>query len=167
MNPADYLLAPSSFGALEWAFFIGQIAVLLAGAYFALLRSDPKPVRGPALRRMGLAMLALGAVGTLVGALHLANVLQLSWPIWKTVVTLFELVLAIYVVMYAQTRYPQELAAATPLTNRGKGGGRLAASAPRSVATAPANGHAVSDAAARSGGSGRRAARREHKRRKK
>lgn len=166
MNPADYLLAPSSFGALEWAFFIGQIAVMLAGAYFALLRSDSKPVRGPALRRMGMVMLILGAVGTLVGALHLANVPQFTWPIWKTAVTLFELILAVYVVIYARTRYPQELAAATPIPGRGKGGGRVAAASARPAAASNGSTGSPAEVGARSGG-GRRASRREHKRRNK
>jgi hypothetical protein len=112
MDPLSYLTTFSAdFGPLEWVFFIAQVVVAAAGAYLVFMRADPHPVRGGAIRQLGYALLAVGAIGTLLGVLRLAGVQVFTMPIWFTIVTVVEVVLAIYALYYAMSVYPVRLAA--------------------------------------------------------
>lgn len=112
MDPLTYLTTPSNnFGGLEWVFFVAQFAVALAGGYVGWLRSDAQPIRAAAMRRLGYALVALGITGVLIGALRLAGVPPFGVPLWITIVTVLEALLAIYVLYYALSMYPAQLAA--------------------------------------------------------
>ncbi len=166
----SYLTTPDpGFGAPEWVFFIAQFVVAIAGAYLTFMHADSHPVRGPALRRLGYALLILGILGAIVGALRRSSIAPFTAPYWMTIVTVLALVLIIYAVYYATAVYPGRVAA-WEASQRGRGG-RPAARAAQ-VARAPAPSRAASEektttngAAPRPSGGGRRAARREHKRR--
>lgn len=111
MDLLTYLTVPTtSFGALAWAFFIAQIAVALGGVYLAFLRSDSHPIRRQALRRLGYAMLAAGALGTLFGALRLAALEPFTARYWFYGLAVVELGLAAYALFYARTNYPAQVA---------------------------------------------------------
>jgi hypothetical protein len=112
MDPLTYLTTFSTdFGALEWVFFIAQIAVGGAGVYLAFLRGDTHPVRAAANRQLGIALLAVGGLGALFGALRLAGVQVFTMPIWFTIVTVLEAILAIYAIYYVTSVLPARLAA--------------------------------------------------------
>jgi hypothetical protein len=124
MDPLTYLTTFSpNFGAPEWVFFIAQIGVALAGVYLGFLRADTHALRGPALRRLGYGLIALGAAGTLVGALRLVPVELFTMPIWMTIITLLEVIFAAYVLYYATSVYPARVAAFEE-ANRSKGARR-------------------------------------------
>jgi hypothetical protein len=162
MDVVAYLTTPTGeFGGPEWVFFVVQSVAALAGVYLAFLRQDAHPVRGVARRRLGLALLALGVLGVLLGALRLAAIDPLTTPIWFYGVALLEIVLAAYALYYWQARYPAEMAAYEQST-RTAGSRRVARSQP---ALQP-NGNGMSYSAPRPVAStGRRESRRDRKRR--
>lgn len=126
MDPVTYLTTfTAEFGALEWLFFLAQIALLVAGAYLVFLRAEPHPIRRAASRNLGYALLALGALGTLFGALRLAPVEFFTMPIWFTIVTVLEVILAAYALYELLSALPGRVAAYDE-ANR-KGGRRGAA----------------------------------------
>jgi hypothetical protein len=60
----SYFTTPNpDFGAPEWVFFIAQFAVAIVGAYLSFMHNDANPVRGPALRRLGVCHGDPGSVG--------------------------------------------------------------------------------------------------------
>jgi hypothetical protein len=165
MDPVTYLTTSTlDFGALEWVFFVAQIAVAIAGVYLAFLRAGTHPLRGPALQRLGYALLALGGVGTLLGVLRLAPVDLFTLPIWFTVVTLVEVVLVVYALYYALSIYPARLAAFEE-ANRGKGARRSSARPQPALQTNGTSGSSSFDADRPVPTTGRREARRDRKRR--
>jgi hypothetical protein len=104
-----YLTTPTSeFGGLGWGFLVVESVAALAGLYLGFLRSDTHPIRGAALRRLGLVLLALGALGVLFGVLWLAAIEPFTMPIWLYGVGLAELVLAAYALFYWLARYPAQ-----------------------------------------------------------
>jgi hypothetical protein len=112
MDLVTYLTTPAGeFGGLEWGFLVVEGLIALGGLYLAFLRNDTHPIRGPALWRLGLALLALGGLGVILAALRLAAIDPFRMPIWFAVVGLAELVLAVYALFYRQTRYSAALAA--------------------------------------------------------
>jgi hypothetical protein len=112
MDPVTYLTTPAaSVGAPEWIFFVAQVLVTIAGIYLSFLGNDTHPVRGPALRRLGFGLLAVGLAGAIVGALRISEVAPFTMPLWITVATLFNLVLLVFALYYAQAVYPAQLAA--------------------------------------------------------
>jgi hypothetical protein len=126
MDPMTYLTTFSTdFGTLEWVFFIAQVATALAGAYLAFVRADRHPVRAAAARQLGYGLLAVGALGTLLGVLRLANVQPFTMPIWFTLVTVLDILLIAYALYYATSLYPVRLAAYED-ANRGRGSRRMA-----------------------------------------
>jgi hypothetical protein len=128
MDPLAYLTTQTTnFGTLEWVFFIAQIAVAIAGIYLAFLRADVNPLRRALLQRLGQALLVVGALGTLAGALRLAAVEAFTMPIWFTVVTVLEIILIAYVLYYALSVYPARHAALLAETSRNKGARRSTA----------------------------------------
>src|SRR5215216_6627267 len=83
MDPVTYLTTVTTdFGALEWVFFIVQIALAVAGVYLTFLRAEPHPIRRIVSRNFGYALLSLGALGIVLGALRLAPVALFTMPIW-------------------------------------------------------------------------------------
>jgi hypothetical protein len=107
-----YLTTPTSeFGGLGWGFLVVESVVALAGLYLGFLRSDTHPIRGAALRRLGMVLLVLGALGVLFSILWLALVAPFTMPVWLYGVGLAEVVLAAYAVFYWLARYPALLAA--------------------------------------------------------
>jgi 4-amino-4-deoxy-L-arabinose transferase-like glycosyltransferase len=112
MDPLTYLTTyATNFGTLEWVFFIAQIVIAVAGIYLAFLRADTTPLRSESLQRLGYALLALGGVGTLAGALRLAGIEGAKMPIWIAIVTILEVILAAYALYYALSVYPTRQAA--------------------------------------------------------
>ena len=120
MDPLTYLTTFSTdFGALEWVFFIAQLAVAGAGVYLAFLRADSHPVRAAANRQLGVALVAIGGLGVLFGVLRLAGVEVFTMPIWFTIVTVLEAILAIYALYYVMSVLPARLTAYEE-ANRGR-----------------------------------------------
>lgn len=124
MDPVTYLTTFSTdFGVLEWVFLIAQIATAIAGVYLAFLWRDKHPLRGALGRRLGYTLLGVGAIGTLLGVLRLANVQVFTMPIWFTVVTVLDVVLVAYVAYYTLAVYPARLVAYDE-ASRGRGSRR-------------------------------------------
>jgi hypothetical protein len=153
MGIFSYLTTPDpAFGPLAWTFFIIQILGVGAGAYLYFRHTERNPARQTFMRQLGIALMILGGVGVLIGALRLLNVPVFNQRIWFWIQALVEAGVAVYVVYYMRSVLPGlERAAAT----RGRGpraaprvtAGDTAPVAPRPVAT-----------------TGRREARRERKR---
>ena len=121
MDPVTYLTTfTTEFGALEWVFFAAQIALAVAGVYLAFLRAEPHPIRRAAARNLGYALLGLGALGILFGALRLASVEIFTMPIWFTIAIVLEVILVIYALYYASSIYAPRMVA-YDAANRGKG----------------------------------------------
>jgi len=112
MDPVTYLTTVTAdFGALEWVFVIAQIALAVAGVYLAFLRAEPHAIRRAVSRNFGYALLGLGAVGVILGALRLAPVALFTMPIWFVVATVLEVILAIYAVYYVLAVLPSRVTA--------------------------------------------------------
>ena len=112
MDLVTYLTtSAAAFGGLEWGFLVVEGMVAGAGLYLAFLRNDAHPIRGAALRRLGLALLLLGGLGVIFAALRLAAIDPFRMPIWFVAALVAELILAAYALFYWQARYPAALAA--------------------------------------------------------
>ena len=121
MDPVTYLTTVTTdFGALEWVFFIAQVALAVAGIYLAFLRAEPHAIRRTFLRNVGYALLGFGALGVILVALRLAPVALFTMPIWFAVATVVEAILAIYAVYYFLAILPARVAAYDQ-ANRGRG----------------------------------------------
>jgi len=162
MDLVTYLTtATSDFGGLEWAFLVVEGVAALAGVYLAFLRPDAHPVRGAALRRLGLALLVLGGLGVVFSALRLGAVSPFTMPIWLYGVGLAEIALTAYALYYWLARYPAQMAAYEQRA-RSSSGRRVARPQP----ALETNGNSVTYHAPRpSATTGRREARRDRKRR--
>jgi hypothetical protein len=114
-----YLTTPTSeFGGLGWGLLVVESVAALAGLYLGFLRSDPHPIRGAALQRLGLVLLVLGALGVLFSVLWLAAVELFTMPVWLFGVGVAEVVLAAYALFYWLARYPAQRAAYDQSTRR-------------------------------------------------
>jgi hypothetical protein len=112
MDPVTYLTTfTTDFGALEWVFFIAQIALAVAGVYLTYLRAEPHPIRRTVSRNFGYALLGFGALGIILGALRLAPLALFTMPIWFAIATVLEAILAIYAVYYILAVLPARVAA--------------------------------------------------------
>jgi hypothetical protein len=139
MDFVTYLTTPAGeFGGLEWGFLVVEGVVALVGIYLAFLRSDTHPIRSAALRRLGLALVALGGLGVILAGLRLAAIDPFRMPIWFVAVGVAELVLVAYALVYRQVRYPAALAA---YEQRARGAIRRGAARPQP--TLQTNGHGV------------------------
>jgi hypothetical protein len=101
------------FGPLAWTFFIIQIVLAVAGVYLGFVRADAHQVRGPALKRLGYALLALGGIGVVLGALRLAAVPPFTARYWFYILAILEIALAFFVAFYSRTTYQEQMAAAS------------------------------------------------------
>jgi hypothetical protein len=143
MDLVGYLTTPAGeFGGLEWGFLIVEGVLALVGLYLAFLRNDVHPIRGTALRRLGLATLILGGLGVLFAALRLAAIDPFMMPVWFVVAGLAELALLAYVLFYRQVRYPAALAAYEQST---RGAVRRGATRPQPALQTNGNGLAFSE----------------------
>jgi hypothetical protein len=165
MDPSYFITPNPNFGAPEWAFFIAQFVVAIAGAYLTFMHVDTNPVRGPALRRLGYALLIVGLLGAIVGALRRSAIEPFTAPYWMTIITVLSVALIIYAIYYARSVYPGRLAA-WEASQRGKGARAAARPQPAQRSAVREEKVPTNGAAPRPSG-GRRAARREHKRRNK
>lgn len=163
-NPFDpnYLTAASpTFGPLAWVFFILQVVGVVAGLYFVFIQKDRNALRQSLLRQMGIALLAVGGIGVLLGGLRLADVAVFNQRYWFYLLLLVEVGLAAYVAYYVRSVYPAQLARSQAY--RGKGGARreparsLPAHSSQNGATDPVPPRPVAT-------TGRRESRRERKR---
>jgi len=157
-----YLTSPDSlFGWIEWILFISQIVLLLVGGYFAFLFRDANEIKLQALQRFGYVLLALGAIGTLLGGLKLGLVAPFDTRLWLALVMLFEIALGVYAVIYSRTTYREQLAARpTPTRKQASATSRKQVAGNASTPVRPVEVPVPRVAA------GRRDARRDRKRRK-
>jgi hypothetical protein len=124
MDPVTYLTTVTTdFGALEWVFFIAQVALAVAGVYLTFLRAEPHAIRRAVSRNFGYALLGLGALGVILGMLRLAPVALFTMPIWFAIATVLEAILAIYAVYFILAVLPARVAAYNE-ANRGRGAHR-------------------------------------------
>ena len=164
MDPVTYLTTfDPTFGALEWVFLVAQIALAVAGAYLALLRVEPHPIRRLASRNFGYALLGVGALGIVLGALRLAPVQIFTMPIWFTIVTVLEILLAAYALYYTLSVLPGRVAAYDE-TNRGKSARRSVARPQPALQTNGAHGTSSFSEPRQAATTTRRDARRDRKR---
>ena len=160
-----YLTTPTSeFGSLGWGFLVVESILALAGLYLGFLRSDTHPIRAAALRRLGVALLVLGALGVLMSVLWLAAIEPFTMPIWVYGVGLVELVVLAYALFYWQARYPAQLAAYDQSVRRAPA--RRPSPRPAPALQTTDNG-SLSRSVPPAAVSNRRGARRDHKRRNK
>lgn len=164
MDPVTYLTTfDPSFGALEWVFFVAQFALAVAGLYLAFLRVEPHAIRRAAARNFGYALLGVGVLGIVLGALRLAPVEIFTMPIWFTIVTVIEAVLAGYALYYVLSVLPGRVAAYDE-TTRGKGTRRSVARPQPALQANGANGTAAFGEPRPVATTSRREARRDRKR---
>jgi hypothetical protein len=157
MEFLTYLTTSSPLlGPLGWFFFIAQIIGVAVGAYLVFLHTERNAARATFMRQLGIALLIIGGVGVLVGALRMLDVPVLNQHLWFWIQALVEIGIGGYVIYYMRNVLPQlEKQAAGRRTMRAPSGGRTISTAeaatatPRPVAT-----------------TGRRDARRDRKRRK-
>lgn len=165
MDPVTYLTTFNPiFGALEWVFFIAQIALALAGAYLVFLRAEPHPIRRSASRSLGYALLVVGVVGIVLGALRLAPIELFTMPIWFTLVTLAEVVLAVYAAYYLLSVLPGRVAAYDEANRKS---GRRSVARPQAALQANGTNASSFNGPRPPATTGRRDARRDRKRRSK
>jgi hypothetical protein len=168
MDPLAYLTTPAAAGTLVWVFFVAQIVVAISGVYLAFMYGEPHPIRRRAVRQLAYALLAVGLVGAVVGALSISGIVPFTMPVWIAVATLFNLVLLVFALYYARSVLPEQVAAYDQ-AQRGRpvrGAGRPAAvDASRAAPRAPTDSNGVVTAPRPP--SGRRDARRDRKRRAK
>jgi hypothetical protein len=111
MDPVTYLTTVTTdFGALEWVFFIAQFALVVAGAYLAFLRVEPHAIRRAVSHNLGYALLGVGALGIILGALRLLSVAVFTMPIWFAIAAVLESILAIYALYYILAVLPARVA---------------------------------------------------------
>lgn len=166
MDPVTYLTTFNPiFGALEWICFVAQIALVLAGAYLVFLRAEPHPIRRDATRSLGYALLAVGGVGVVLSALRLAPIELFTMPIWLTLVTIAEVVLAAYAAYVLFSVLPSRVAAYDE-ANR-KSGRRSVARPQAALQANGVNGSSSFNGPRPPATTGRRDARRDRKRRSK
>lgn len=149
--------AAPQFGPLAWIFFIGQILAVGAGAYLNFMHSERNPARQTFMRQLGIALMILGGVGVVLGALRLLNVPTMNQRLWFWLQALIELGVGAYVVYYMRTILP-----GLERDARSRGGRPPAPRPPRPIPNgdpAPATPRPVAT-------TGRRDARRERKRKK-
>ena len=108
----------TAFGPLAWAFFVIQIVLAVAGVYLSFLRAESHPVRRAALRRLGYALLALGGIGVVLGALRLAAVPPFTARYWFYLLAVFEVALAFFAAFYSRTTYQEQMAIANQNARR-------------------------------------------------
>lgn len=108
----------TAFGPLAWTFFVIQIVLAVAGVYLGFLRADSHPVRRAALRRLGYALIALGGIGVVLGALRLAAVPPFTARYWFYLVAVFEVVLVFFAAFYRRTTYQEQMAIANQNARR-------------------------------------------------
>jgi hypothetical protein len=126
MDPVTYLTTfTTDFGALEWVFFIAQIALVVAGVYLTFLRVEPHAIRRASSHNLGYALLGLGGLGIVLGALRLAPVGLFTMPLWFAITTALEAILAIYAAYYILAILPARVAAYNE-ANRSRGARRSA-----------------------------------------
>jgi hypothetical protein len=107
MGLISYLTtAAAQFGPLAWIFFIGQILGIGAGAYLVFMHTERNPARQTFMRQLGIALMTLGGVGVLLGALRLLNVPFLNQRLWLWVQALLELGVAGYIIYYTRQVLP-------------------------------------------------------------
>lgn len=146
--------AAPQFGALAWTFFIAQILGVGAGAYLTFMHSERNLARQTFMRQLGVALMILGGVGVLLGAVRMLNVPVLNQRLWFWIQALIELGVAGYVFFYMSRVLPGLAKAAA-----GRGGRSNVPRPPRGIPsdTAPATPRPVAT-------TGRRDARRDRKR---
>lgn len=149
--------AAPQFGPLAWIFFIGQILAVGAGAYLSFMHSERNPARQTFMRQLGMALMILGGVGVLLGALRLLNVPTMNQRFWFYLQALIELGVAGYVIYYMRNVLPTLEREAR--SRGGKGG------APRPPRPIP-NGDPATATPRPAATTSRREARRDRKRRK-
>jgi uncharacterized membrane protein len=104
----SYFTNPAPFDSVGWTLLILQAGVALVGAYLAYVRADNLAFRKELVARFGLAALILGAIGLILGVLWMTGAFTL--PIGIALVTLLEVILLIYAIVYRFTQYPAKLA---------------------------------------------------------
>jgi hypothetical protein len=93
-------------GSLGWLFFIAQLLGVAAGAYLVFVHTERNLARQAFMRQLGIALLVLGGVGVVLGALRMANVPFVNQPLWFWVQGFVELGVAGYVFYYMQRVLP-------------------------------------------------------------
>jgi hypothetical protein len=149
--------AAPQFGPLAWIFFIAQILGVGAGAYLYFMHTERNPARQTFMRQLGIALMILGGVGVLLGALRLLNVPTMNQRLWFWIQAVIELGVAGYVIYYMRSILP-----GLERDARARGGKAGAPRPPRPIPNgdvAPATPRPVATTS-------RREARRERKRRK-
>ena len=160
------LLTPATgLGPAEWVFFVASILLMLGGAYLAFLRSDQLAIRAQALQRLGYALLASGALGTLIGALRLGGIALA--PFWFVIVIVLFVIIAIVAIYYAVSVYPGQLAAAQASARGRAARPSPVRSQPSRVSINGNSSESVDSTSRPTVSSGRRDARRDRKRRRK
>jgi|GEM_PF-608036 hypothetical protein len=171
MDFLTYLTTPSAFDGVAWGLLISEGLIALAGLYVGFLRSDTHPLKST-LQRLGIALVAIGALGIIASVLWLSGVDPFTQPIWAYVLTIVGLLVLIYTVYYWQVRYPA-LRSAYDQQNRRGSSRRNSTAARPAPAARPAAVQASGEQGQLVGANGpatpsrRRNARREHKRRNK
>lgn len=161
-NPFDvsYLTESSTtFGPFAWVFYFVQVLCIAAGIYVSFFEKGGSALRQRMMNRLGLALLAVGSIGTLLGVLRLRDVGIFAQRFWFWGLLLVDLVLAAYVIYYAWVIYPRWRASQPPARETKR---HISQHAPAAMEQSE-NGGALGDyAQSRS----RREARRERKKRK-
>lgn len=107
MGLISYLTtAEAQLGSFAWVFLIGQILGVGAGAYLYFVHIERNAARQAFMRQLSLALMILGGVGVLLGALRLLNVPPFTLRLWFWAQALVELGVAGYVIYYMRQVLP-------------------------------------------------------------
>ncbi len=99
--------ASPQLGSLGWIFFLTQLFGLAAGAYLVFVHSERNLARKTFMRQLGIALLVLGGVGVVMGALRMLNVPVLNQRLWFWVQAFVQLGVAGYVFYYMRSVLPE------------------------------------------------------------
>ncbi|HMQ33852.1 MAG TPA: hypothetical protein PKD53_24175, partial [Chloroflexaceae bacterium] len=102
-----FTTAAPQLGPLAWVFFIGQILAVGAGAYLNFMHTERNPARQTFMRQLGIALMILGGVGVLLGALRMLDVPVMNQRLWFWIQALIELGVAGYVFYYMRSVLPR------------------------------------------------------------
>jgi hypothetical protein len=131
--------ASPQLGSLGWIFFLAQLMGLAAGAYLVFVHTERNMARGAFMRQLGIALMVLGGVGVLLGALRMANVPVINQRLWFWVQAFIELGVAGYIFYYMRRVLPDLEKAAAGRRQRSVGTRQISTdptpATPRPVAT--------------------------------
>lgn len=117
----SYLITPhGGFGAWSWLGMLIWLFALGGGAYTYSSWQERNPVRSRFVRRLGLGLAILGAVGLVLLFLKATGLPYIGWPVWTYLWALATLVFIGWAIWFYSARLPQMLEASRQVSRTGR-----------------------------------------------